>query len=1065
MEAKSLKILVINNLYPPQDLGGYGRSIADFAQHLAQRGHCAHVLTSRADYLGPVLRDESNINRNLLLFGSYNKGNTELVDPALIPIILERNLTMLESIVAEIQPDVCLIGNVAFLGMTILRPLLARKIPVIHHYGVTGPLFHVSEFPQHSLYHLAVASDYVRTSLLKHGFPVSGSLTVYPGACVSQFLYHGPYPSDGILHIACASLLTPSKGIHVLLEALAQLFHMGVKFICNIAGTAYHEEYVAAMGRYLKQEGLEQRVNFVGRLDRQELIQFYRDHHVLVFPSLEDEAFGISQVEAMAAGITVVTSGVGGAAEVVDDGVSGIVSPPGDSAALAQNLFNLASNPGWRKKMAEAGQQRAVERFDVERAVDHLESLFNELLCIKSSSWGESTIMGTTECKLELAARLIDTGDYQQADQLCKELLQELPENADIQVLLGNLYFRQQKWSRAAEHFLNATAVIKDNPYLFNNCGLACAQAGKLVEAEIAFLKAIALDPDYAAAWFNLGYKVYKGVDTEKATGALKKTITLYRRMIDTGTASVRVYRNLADSCAELHQWRDALEAYKKAVDGSPEERQDVLRNIATCHVSLLEYGSALAILEQLRLSGEDKHAEFWSRLGTILGFVGRVDSGVSAFQKAEQLAQTEDERRNFSACSMFMRHYLPQYSPESIAADHREWGQRYCPLPPAISFRNNLNHDRILRVGYVSPDFRNHAVVFFIQPVLAAHDTGRFNLYCYSNVEKPDNITRQLRDTHPVIWRDISTLSDDEAFRLIQDDQIDILVDLAGHSVGNRLTLFGRQPAPVQMTWIGYPDTTGVPAIQYRITDAKADPPGMTEHLNTEQLIRLPRTFLCYRPGGDFPPESPLPRLANGFITFGSFSNFTKVTPETLALWSRILAAVPESRFITKVRGLSDEMVDQQILEIFRQHGIAPDRITVLTYSPSVINHLEEYHRLDIALDTFPYCGTTTTCESLLMGVPVISLAGKSHVSRVGASLLETVGIQELAVDTEDAYIQAAINLAADLPRLLHLRKNLRWMVQQSPLCDNVSFSADLEATYRKAWKDWCRARTGDAA
>jgi|GEM_PF-1605578 len=1055
---KRLKILVLSNLYPPQELGGYGRSIADFAQLLQYRGHLIKLLTSRADYLGVIDAEEPSIDRRLLLWGSYENGATALSEPGRIPVIIQHNLKLLESLLAQELPDVCLVGNIAFLGMTLLQPLLDRQIPIVHHYGVTGPLFQVAEFPRSKYYHLAVASDYVRDSLLSYGFPVEGSRTIYPGACVRQFLYRGPTLRDEPLRIATASLLTPSKGIHILLEALVQLRQWGIPFTCTLAGAPYHQEYVRSMQQYLQQQGLAEQVHFCGLLDRETLIRFHREQHVLVFPSLETEAFGISQVEAMAAGAVVITSGVGGAAEVIEDGVSGLVSAPGDTSALAVNLQKLALCPEWRRQLAAAGQQRAVELYDVERSVDQLEQLFQELLQQRLDFEGE-VAMAVTEAELERAARLIDSQDYTAAAELCKHLLQKEPDCADVHVLLGNLYFRQEEWAFAAHYFHLATEVIQDNPFLYNNCGLALAQAHEYVAAETAFRHAIALDPEYVTAWFNLGFKVYKGRDQEQSALALGKAIALYRQIIaDGATVSATVYRNLGDSCAELHNWREALEAYQQALACGADDRQALLRNSATCHVSLLEYGPALEILDQLRVLGEDAYPDFWSRFGTIAAFVGRVAEGVAAFAQAFRLAETEEDRRNFSGCSMFMQHYLPQFSPESIAAAHRAWGERYCPMPVGISFQNKPFPDRRLRIGYVSPDFRNHAVVFFVQPVLAAHDTSRFEVFCYSNVEKPDHITRQLRDSHPVQWRDIAHLSDDEAFHQIQSDQIDILVDLAGHSVGNRLPLFARKPAPIQMTWIGYPDTTGVPAIDYRITDAKADPPGMTEHLHTEKLIRLPRCFLCYRPGGDFPPESPLPRLINGFVTFGSFSNYTKVTPETISLWARILTVVPGSRFVTKVRGLSDAMIEQQILALFRKQGIGPERITVLGYSDSVVNHLEEYYRLDIALDTFPYGGTTTTCESLLMGVPVISLAGRAHVSRVGASLLETVGLPELAVDSEEAYLQMAVRLAGDLPRLLQLRKNLRWMVQHSPLCDNLAFTEGLEAVYQQVWAVWCR-------
>jgi predicted O-linked N-acetylglucosamine transferase (SPINDLY family) len=287
--------------------------------------------------------------------------------------------------------------------------------------------------------------------------------------------------------------------------------------------------------------------------------------------------------------------------------------------------------------------------------------------------------------------------------------------------------------------------------------------------------------------------------------------------------------------------------------------------------------------------------------------------------------------------------------------------------------------------------------------------------------------------------------------------DQIDILVDLAGHSSGNRLSLFARRVAPVQVNWIGYPNTTGLNEMDYRITDPKADPPGMTEKLHSEELVRLPDSFLCYRPGSDFPPENPLPMFVNRFVTFGSFSNFIKVTPDLLDMWARILGAVPNSRLFFRARGMTDARFQQDILPIFERHGVNSERITILGHARSVIDNLRDYHNLDIALDTFPYHGTTTTCESLYMGVPVITLAGRSHVSRVGVSLLQSVGIPDLIAETADDYVSAAIALANDLRRLLDLRKSLRGMVLASPLTDNITFTRHLEAAYRLMWQRWC--------
>jgi predicted O-linked N-acetylglucosamine transferase (SPINDLY family) len=348
--------------------------------------------------------------------------------------------------------------------------------------------------------------------------------------------------------------------------------------------------------------------------------------------------------------------------------------------------------------------------------------------------------------------------------------------------------------------------------------------------------------------------------------------------------------------------------------------------------------------------------------------------------------------------------------------------------------------------------------VVFFLQPVLAAHDPNQVTVYCYSDVKKPDAVTLQLKEQHGVNWRDCAGLDDDSVLEMLERDQIDILVDLAGHTASNRLTLFARRAAPLQISWIGYPNTTGLREMDYRISDRYADPPGMTEQLHTEQLIRLPDSFLCYRPGADFPEPGPAPCVRNGYITFGSFSNFMKVTPDVLELWARILAAVPDSRLIFRARGLTEMRFHLDIAPIFTRHLIDPERITVLGHVRSVVDNLLDYEKIDIALDTFPYNGTTTTCESLCMGVPVVSLAGDAHVSRVGVSLLHSMGLEGLSADSPERYCNLAIQLANSREQLRTLRETLRQRLLASPLANNVSFTHHLEQLYRQVWQRWCR-------
>jgi predicted O-linked N-acetylglucosamine transferase (SPINDLY family) len=346
--------------------------------------------------------------------------------------------------------------------------------------------------------------------------------------------------------------------------------------------------------------------------------------------------------------------------------------------------------------------------------------------------------------------------------------------------------------------------------------------------------------------------------------------------------------------------------------------------------------------------------------------------------------------------------------------------------------------------------------VTYFLEPIIAHRDRGAFQMFAYSNNERSDEVTERLRAMCDG-WRDIRALDDDQAAALIRQDRIDILIDLAGHTMGNRLGVFGRKPAPVQMTYLGYANTTGVRAIDYRITDSLSDPPGMTDAHYTEKLIRVSPPFLCYRPPDEASAVADPPMLTNGFVRFGSFNNASKIREETIALWSRVLAGVPNSRLVLKARALGDAGARRRIFSGFAAHGIDTARVELIEAGQSLVDHLDAYSTMDVALDTFPYNGTTTTCEAMWMGVPVVSRAGQTHVSRVGLSLLTSVGHAELATETDDAFVTTVVDLASNPHPLTDLRRVLREQVRTSPLCQAAGFRRRFELALREAWRIYC--------
>jgi predicted O-linked N-acetylglucosamine transferase (SPINDLY family) len=398
----------------------------------------------------------------------------------------------------------------------------------------------------------------------------------------------------------------------------------------------------------------------------------------------------------------------------------------------------------------------------------------------------------------------------------------------------------------------------------------------------------------------------------------------------------------------------------------------------------------------------------------------------------------------------LFSSNYSERIPAATLFEDHLGFGRHFPAVRDVPSLRaTRRNGRRRIRIGYVSPDFRNHVVSYFFEPVLDHHDRNRFEVLCYYNERQIDDTTRRLR-AKADLWRDIATLDDDAVERLMLEDELDVVVDLAGHTANNRLAVLARRVAPVQVNWLGYPNTTGLPAMDWRITDARADPAPEADALHTERLYRMPEVFLNWRPHPDSPEVAPAPCLSAGQVTFCSFNNFAKVSDHVLGLWGRILAQLPDARLLMKTLSLTDPAVQEAARRRLEQAGCDLSRVVFSGSVPSMAGHLGTYARADIALDTYPYHGTTTTCEALWMGVPVITLAGDRHASRVGVSLLESVGAGALVARSDQEYVDKAVALARDPQRIVAWRGSLRSRILASPLADSARFTRDLEDAYR---------------
>jgi predicted O-linked N-acetylglucosamine transferase (SPINDLY family) len=449
-------------------------------------------------------------------------------------------------------------------------------------------------------------------------------------------------------------------------------------------------------------------------------------------------------------------------------------------------------------------------------------------------------------------------------------------------------------------------------------------------------------------------------------------------------------------------------------------------------------------------------HVEAYCGIGAALVSFGQIEEAISRLQHALQLRPTDQTIRS---SVLFSLNYSQIHDARAVFSEHVRWGNSHF-LNTSYRHLNAPESKRRLRVGYVSPDLCTHSVAYFFEPLLANHNPTEIETFCYSDVAKPDATSERLQ-TLATHWHATHGISDRELADRIHADHIDILVDLAGHTNNNRLLVFSAKPAPVQVTYLGYPNTTGLKTIDYRLTDGWADPPGQSDDYHTEELFRLPSGFLSYLPPANAPAVATPPVLSKGCITFGSFNHLPKVTPDVVALWATLLHATPNARLALKNHSLSSRYARERYLRLFAEHGIGPERIELWGRDPSLAAHLDSYGKIDIALDTFPYNGTTTTCEALYMGVPVVTLAGGLHAGRVGASLLNQIGAADLIAETPQDYVHKAARLAQDHDALTEKRATLRGRMTASSLCDGKGFAENVESAYREMWKRWCQKQS----
>ena len=650
---------------------------------------------------------------------------------------------------------------------------------------------------------------------------------------------------------------------------------------------------------------------------------------------------------------------------------------------------------------------------------------------------------GSAPANYNLATLLYARGELQDAADLLRRALESKPGFPEAHVALSNVYDSQGEFAAAAA---SLEAALRQRPGYAGalyNYGLLLKKTGRPLEAETALRRAIGIEPDNANACYELATLLH-------VRGALGEAEGLFRLTLERKPDHTEAYAALFD----LYDSQGNLAAAAGAVEGVLRQRPDwvgalnnyghVLKKLGRLTESEAAYRRAIAI-DPAFLPG-------YRGLGGVLLAQSRIADALEVFRSGRKF---DPEGFDLEMAELFALNFTEDMSSDEIFARHRAFGERLeRKYPPRTeAFRNDRNPERRLRVGYVSADFYRHPVALFAIPLFERHDRSVCEIYGYSSGTTQDGFTRQLRSLIDA-WRDAASMSDLELVEAIARDQIDILVDLSGHSGIPRLGVFARQPAPVQVSWLGYLNTTGLTRIQYRLCDGHTDPQGVTDRLHTETLIRLPTSQWCYRPFVSSAPSEAPPFKRNGFVTFGSFNHTPKLSRSVLLLWAEILARLPEVRLV--LVGLSDGHAQDSLLQYFTSAGVAASRITAV---PRV--ELNEYfswfNSVDIALDTMPYSGGTTTCDALWMGVPVITAPGTRSVSRSSESILSTVGLSEWIAATPEDYVRLAVEFARDEANITMLRKSLRARMLASPLMDEARFARDVEAAYRRMWRAWC--------
>uniref|UniRef100_A0A7N0RFV8 protein O-GlcNAc transferase n=1 Tax=Kalanchoe fedtschenkoi TaxID=63787 RepID=A0A7N0RFV8_KALFE len=676
----------------------------------------------------------------------------------------------------------------------------------------------------------------------------------------------------------------------------------------------------------------------------------------------------------------------------------------------------------------------AAESYQKARLADPLYKPASECLAIVLTDLGTS---------LKLA------GNTQEGIQKYYEALKIDPHYAPAYYNLGVVYSEMMQYDTALTCYEKAALERPMYAEAYCNMGVIYKNRGDLESAIACYERCLAVSPNFEIAKNNMAIALTDLGTKVKLEGDINQGVAFYKKALYYNWHYADAMYNLGVAYGEMLKFDMLALSIKSNFSQS-------LNNLGVVYTVQGKMDAAASMIEKA-IVANPTYAEAYNNLGVLYRDAGNIALAIEAY---EQCLKIDPDSRNAGQNRLLAMNYIDEGDDDRLFEAHSDWGRRFTRLYSQFtSWDNSKEPDRALVIGYVSPDYFTHSVSYFIEAPLAFHDYTNYKVVVYSGVVKADAKTNRFREKvlkKGGTWREVYGIDEKRVASMVREDKIDILVELTGHTANNKLGMMACRPAPVQVTWIGYPNTTGLPTIDYRLTDSWADPPD-TRQKHVEELVRLPKCFLCYIPSPEAGPVSPAPALSNGFVTFGSFNNLAKITPKVLEIWAKILRAVPNSRLVVKCKPFCCDSIRQRFLTTLEQLGLESLRVDLLPLILLNHDHMQAYSLMDISLDTFPYAGTTTTCESLYMGVPCITMAGSVHAHNVGVSLLNNVGLGYLVAKNEDEYVQLALQLARDITALSKLRMSLRELMAKSPVCDGQNFTLGLESAYRNMWHRYC--------